>query len=131
MGDNASVKDREWHNTIVGQGYQARGVIRQPGLQPVATKIVDMTGKTSKTTSAVETTIVKETITDDNSSKSESGHKKHKRKDDKKEKSKKESKHKKKHRTEKDNERDVNDRESDNTDRFNPLIQLLLSKFPN
>ncbi len=28
MGDNAG-KSWEWHNTEVGQGYQARGVIRQ------------------------------------------------------------------------------------------------------
>jgi hypothetical protein len=30
MGENAK-KTWEWHNVVVGQGYQAKGVIRQPG----------------------------------------------------------------------------------------------------
>ena len=39
MGDNASAS-WAWHNTVVGQGYQAKGVVRQPGSQSVA--IVDL-----------------------------------------------------------------------------------------
>ena len=121
MGDNANVRDREWHNTIVGQGYQARGVIRQPGLHQ-ATKIVDMTGQSAKP-STIESISTKETIIpEDNSSK------KHKRKEDKKEKSKKSSKHKKRKHEKNDTDRN---KQEENADRFNPLIQLLLSKFPN
>lgn len=42
MGDNAT-KSWEWHNNIVGQGYQARGVVRQPGLNDRKDlQIVDM-----------------------------------------------------------------------------------------
>jgi len=126
MGDNANVRDREWHNTIVGQGYQARGVVRQPGLHQT-TKIVDMTGQSVKTkttsTSAIESILTKETIIPEKDSS-----RKHKRKEDKKEKSKKSSKHKK-HKHEK--EEDSKEEENTDTDRFNPLIQLFLSKFPN
>jgi len=126
MGDNANVRDREWHNTIVGQGYQARGVVRQPGLHQT-TKIVDMTGQSVKTkttsTSAIESISTKETIPEKDSSR------KHKRKEDKKEKSKKSSKHKKhKHEKEEDSKEEEN---RTDIDRFNPLIQLFLSKFPN
>lgn len=134
MGDNAH-RDKEWHNTIVGQGYQARGVIRQPGLQPIATKIIDMSGKSVKVATKEESIDLKETSSDHDSSKS-SKHKKRKHKDDKKEKSKKSSKHKK-HKHEKKDRHDKSDRQLDDTDehaaedRFNPLIQLFLSKFPN
>eukprot|EP01038_Epipyxis_sp_PR26KG_P015314 gene15314-20639_t len=49
MGENAR-KDWEWHNTVVGKGYQAKGVVRQretynsldSGVGQV--KIVDMRG---------------------------------------------------------------------------------------
>ena len=36
MGDNATAS-WAWHNTVVGQGYQAKGVVRQPGSNPVKT----------------------------------------------------------------------------------------------
>ena len=44
MGDNAN-KQWEWHNNAVGKGYQARGVVRQPGSAgaDAVQKVVDMT----------------------------------------------------------------------------------------
>eukprot|EP00980_Cylindrotheca_fusiformis_P014199 scaffold3736_cov103-Cylindrotheca_fusiformis.AAC.1 len=40
----AAVNVRQFQNTIVGEGYQAKHVIRQPGQQADAAKLVDMTG---------------------------------------------------------------------------------------
>jgi hypothetical protein len=42
MGENAK-KTWDWHNTVVGAGYQAKGVVRQRvAEEPPATKVVDM-----------------------------------------------------------------------------------------
>ena len=41
MGENANVS-WDWHNTVVGQGYQARGVVRQAGAARSGVQIVDM-----------------------------------------------------------------------------------------
>lgn len=41
MGENAK-KSWDWHNTIVGEGYQAKGVVRQRVHVVAAPKIVDM-----------------------------------------------------------------------------------------
>ena len=42
MGDNAT-KRWEWHNVEVGEGYQAKGVVRQPGVSNnVLNNVVDM-----------------------------------------------------------------------------------------
>lgn len=41
MGDNAN-KDWEWHNTEVGVGYAAPGVVRQRKTECATSKIVDM-----------------------------------------------------------------------------------------
>lgn len=47
MGDNAR-KTWEWHNTVVGEGYQAKGVVRQRVSEPpAAIKIVDMRASSS------------------------------------------------------------------------------------
>jgi sRNA-binding protein len=40
MGDNARV-DWDWHNKTVGEGYQARGVIRQRGVDVPDMKVID------------------------------------------------------------------------------------------
>lgn len=50
MGDNAR-HAREWHNVEVGQGYQARGVVRQPGSQPTSqVKLLDLSKPQQSTT---------------------------------------------------------------------------------
>lgn len=41
MGDNANVA-WDWHNTVVGEGYQARGVVRQAVAGSTAVRVVDM-----------------------------------------------------------------------------------------
>ena len=41
MGENAK-KTWDWHNTVVGVGYQAKGVVRQRVSEDVAPKVVDM-----------------------------------------------------------------------------------------
>lgn len=41
MGDNA-LKGWEWHNTEVGKGFQARGVVRQATIRSDPIKIIDM-----------------------------------------------------------------------------------------
>ena len=41
MGENANVS-WDWHNTVVGEGYQARGVVRQAGVKAPSVQIVDM-----------------------------------------------------------------------------------------
>ena len=48
MGDNAK-KSWEWHNTVVGEGYQAKGVIRQPtSREPPKNVMVDVRKGTEK-----------------------------------------------------------------------------------
>ena len=44
MGENAK-KGWEWHNTVVGEGYQARGVVRQPSSSILTTKVVNLSAK--------------------------------------------------------------------------------------
>lgn len=41
MGDNAK-HSWEWHNNEVGKGYQARGVVRQPGMQIASAPVLDL-----------------------------------------------------------------------------------------
>jgi hypothetical protein len=40
----AAVRVEQFQNTVVGEGYQAKHVIRQPSKNKEAAKIVDMTG---------------------------------------------------------------------------------------
>jgi hypothetical protein len=48
MGENAK-KSWEWHNTVVGEGYQARGVVRQRvGEFQSVGKVIDMRGPVQK-----------------------------------------------------------------------------------
>ena len=97
MGDNAT-KKWEWHNTVVGEGYAARGVIRQKTLTTQSVQIVDLSKPLHE--SAVEEE--EEEDEDD----------RHKRKREKKETSKKHKKHEK-------------SAEAVAEFRFNPLLQLL------
>lgn len=48
MGDNAKAS-WEWHNHEVGKGYQARGVIRQPGSSN-SVNVVDLSKPIAPTT---------------------------------------------------------------------------------
>lgn len=50
MGENANSK-WEWHNTSVGSGYQALGVVRQQSYGSEKMKIIDMRGPISTTES--------------------------------------------------------------------------------
>lgn len=109
MGENAK-KTWEWHNTVVGEGYQARGVVRQRvSEEPATVKVIDMRGPESKI-------LEKMSRGDD---KKVSKHK------DKKKKS-KSSKHKR--RTHSDSESDSENHKSRSGTkkaRFNPLLQAL------
>jgi hypothetical protein len=103
MGDNA-LKKWDWHNTIVGEGYAAKGVIRQKTAVTASLgKIVDMSS----------TTVSSEVLRQDGDDR-ESKHKKGKRKREKE----KKSKHKKRHKNKSDT----------NKNGFNPLLQLLASR---
>jgi hypothetical protein len=42
MGENANAS-WAWHNTVVGEGYQAKGVVRQPGMKAPSVQVVDST----------------------------------------------------------------------------------------
>ncbi len=44
MGENAK-KTWDWHNTVVGVGYQAKGVVRQRVGEEIAPKVLDMRSK--------------------------------------------------------------------------------------
>lgn len=48
MGDNAK-KTWEWHNTVVGEGYQAKGVVRQRHSEEFSAKVVDLRVNTANT----------------------------------------------------------------------------------
>lgn len=107
MGDNAT-KSWEWHNNIVGKGYQARGVIRQPGRNDrTELNIVDM----SKPVEESHTNLAQST----DKIQSESP----------KEKDKKSSK--KKRRREADSDDGVLLQNSN----FNPLLQVLAKRLSN
>lgn len=104
MGDNAK-KSWEWHNTKVGDGYQARGVIRQPNqLSSTSIKIIDMTK------SAVNTEIIDEVDNDPNEDDST-----------KRSKEKKKTKHKKR-------KRDERVSSGDKAGKFNPILQYLAKR---
>ena len=54
MGENAKVR-WEWHNNEVGEGYQARGVVRQSSISCTSKeRIIDMTGSCDFTHSTVK-----------------------------------------------------------------------------
>ena len=107
MGDNAKYT-RDWHNVEVGQGYQARGVVRQPTAAPAAgMKIVDY----SKPDHVV---VNNNTESSHNHKKPSTEIKSHSdKKDKKKDKKKKVSKSKS---------------SSKSSFKFNPLLQLLATR---
>ena len=142
MGDNATAS-WAWHNTIVGQGYQAKGVVRQPGSNPVKALDLRVSGQreqtiASTTTSKCEQIGVREDPKKskrksremDESGDHKDGRKKKSKRDDKKEK--KEQKQKKK----KSNSKDKSDRRDlcpldKIRDNFNPLLQYLATCLSN
>lgn len=109
MGDNAT-KSWEWHNNIVGQGYQARGVVRQPGRNDKKElHIVDMSKPVEEKLIHISTAKSSENV------QSESP----------KEKDRKSSK-KKRRRDADDSDHDVVEKSN-----FNPLLQLLAKRLSN
>ena len=93
MGDNAT-KSWDWHNTTVGEGYQARGVVRQrTGGSDNNMKIIDMTKQNDSVGTSSKRKRSNESI-DANMNHSDAGDKAKKSKKESKKKSKKESKKK-------------------------------------
>jgi hypothetical protein len=138
MGDNANAS-WAWHNTVVGKGYQAKGVVRQRGTcqSPSAEKeykIVDMSAPAEQSDGDEPT---RKKAKSDNRERERDGKKSKKSKKDKKErknhkdKKDKKSKHKKES---KKGTRDDCDSESSRGEKyaktisFNPILQLLASR---
>ena len=139
MGDNATAS-WAWHNTVVGQGYQAKGVVRQPGSQSVAIVSLrhadDAISKTQKKpiVAHVEASIPpdggerksKKRMKDSDDSRDRKRDQKSSKKDEKKDKKlRKEKKHKKKSSHEMTNDRDKP------ADNFNPLLQYFAASLSN
>ena len=104
MGDNAT-KRWEWHNNVVGEGYQARGVIRQPGRNERRDlQIVDMSKPEELSAKNSDNVLL----------------------DSPKEKGRKSSKKKRRRDTDYSCDDDVV-----MTSRFNPLLQLLAKRLSN
>ena len=136
MGDNAK-KSWEWHNTVVGEGYIAKGVIRQRTAPVAAMKSIDMTEKAKKPVEMKEAEINSSGSSD--SSESEKAHnksKKHKRNreengDKTKKKERKDSKRERKEKKKKKHKKGSEDyaertlKEESIKLKFNPILQLL------
>lgn len=98
--ENTTGAKREWENTVVGEGYQSRGVIRQPAAN-YSTKIIDV--------SKPDASYISRDDAEGNSRKSKKSRKE------------KESKHRKhKHKKEKHKRKD-----KDSPAKFNPFLQVL------
>ena len=108
MGDNATQK-WEWHNTVVGEGYAAKGVVRQKTVISNPVQIVDLS-QPSHSKESVE-------ILDQKVEEQERRRRKRERKGE----SKKHKKHDKKTRL------DGHERSEgpESEFRFNPLLKLL------
>ena len=141
MGDNANV-DWAWKNTIVGEGYQAKGVIRQRTAQSCQVKVVNMSAvpasKSSAAPAPAPTTATApapvqrsedRTKRDRDDLDDEAGAHRgdKKRKKDNKDSS---SKHKKSKKDHKGSKHD-RDRAGSERDSFNPLLQCLASRLSN
>jgi hypothetical protein len=141
MGDNANV-DWEWKNTVVGEGYQAKGVIRQPGVASEKMRIVNMSLPPPEE-SNVRKRSDKRARSESDDEDDRVGHKKSKKKDKKDEKkAKKDRKHDKKKDKKKEHKRSSSyHRDKYNGSRsrgkeadgvgFNPLLQHLASSLSN
>lgn len=156
MGDNAN-NNWQWHNTEIGSGYQAKFVVRQPGMNSGGMKIVDMTGHivtgiTNPVKDDKNLNLLKRDYNDDNpnthqndvdiSRKKEKHSKGHKtEKKEKKQKKQKNDKHTKDRHTKTKQEDDLSMSTNDDEDSYervkdqlsyvspyNPLLQLFVSK---
>jgi hypothetical protein len=136
MGDNATAS-WAWHNTVVGQGYQAKGVIRQPG--SIQSKVlIDLKKENVAILKSVEQekkpAHSTEPCEEMNTEKKTKKKRKHKhgsedeKRDQKEKKEKKEKKHKKKSKKDKSSSKDD---PSNSVDSFNPLLQFLASSLSN
>lgn len=105
MGDNAN-HQWEWHNTTVGHGYQAKGVIRQR---------TGYEGESSSSSKVIDLSKDSRLIDDKPEKKSKKDSKKESKKDSKK------SSKKHKHHSSK----------SSSKGKFNPLLQLLATRLSN
>lgn len=140
MGDNATAS-WGWHNTVVGEGYQAKGVVRQPG--PNSVKVLDLR-KAEQLISQTNLQAVvsfshlpkesEEKSKRNRDAKDRSRNERHeKKRREEKEDGKKDKKHKKKSSKKKNR----SDKESsspndvDVSDKFNPLLQYLASCISN
>ena len=156
MGDNAKV-NWGWHNNEVGHGYQAKHVIRQPGVKSNQTiKIID---KSVPSIASVPSKPEEQCSTNSKDKKDpKKDSKKEKKKDSKKEKKKThKKKHNRKEHSESDSDQSSDDYSDDSDSRdkksskkkkeskkrrrdgddesrssnFNPLLQLLASRLSN
>ncbi len=121
MGENAK-KGWEWHNNVVGEGYQAKGVVRQRTAEvssSSASKFIDLSKSTNIIVESDPQIASKYDRNDDH--KAAKKDKKRKHKDEKK--SKKEKKDKKRKHSKDDNDKTVG--------QFNPFLQLLASRLSN
>ena len=140
MGDNATAS-WGWHNTVIGEGYQAKGVVRQPGSNSV--KVLDLRKAEIQTSQTSQQPVVPSshsvTENDERSkrkrdSKDKSRSEKHeKKKKEEKEDGKKEKKHKKKSSKKKNRSDKKSSTASDVgvSDKFNPLLQYLATCISN
>ena len=111
MGDNAT-KSWEWHNNIVGQGYQARGVVRQPGRNDKKElHIVDMSKPVEEKLIHISTAKSSENVQTESP----------------KEKDRKSSKKKRRRADNSDDDNDIVLQKSN----FNPLLQALAKRLSN
>jgi hypothetical protein len=136
MGDNATAS-WAWHNTVVGQGYQAKGVIRQPGsnqskvLLDLKKEIVGTLRSVDQEKKPAQSTESCEEMNTEKKTKKKRKHKhgsEDEKRDHKEKKEKKDKKHKKKSKKEKISSEDDSKRVVDS---FNPLLQFLASSLSN
>ena len=115
MGDNAS-QNWSWHNNEIGQGYQAKGVVRQNVGGKPTMKIIDMTVKADNDNGNGNGNGNADDKKKHKASKSHKKEKKHKK--EKSHKEKKDKKHKK-------HSKHKEDKGDKDKDQFNPLLQIL------
>eukprot|EP01035_Chromulina_nebulosa_P020609 gene20609-26721_t len=121
MGENARV-DWEWHNNEIGRGYQAKGVIRQPG--QLNTSIVNIIDKTK----LVNIKSDKNTNNDDDSSDTNHIHHKKHKKNIKKSKNSKDKKKDKRKDKKKDKKKEKDKSNTNDLQDFNPILQFFASR---
>lgn len=137
MGDNASA-NWAWHNTIVGQGYQAKGVVRQR--EATTVKVIDFTSAASSEPSyppdastdlqvkEKDRKKTKKERKESHTSEDDQHHSKRIKKAEKTSKEKREKKNHKKHSHSTLKDKRVIDT---SIDEFNPLLQYLATSLSN